>query len=78
MLVLVTTNEALRNLHPAVSRPGRCVSQIEFGAFSADEAADWLGRRGARPIRRAGTLAALYGGEPGHEQRERLKIGFGR
>jgi len=78
VLVLVTTNEALRNLHPAVSRPGRCVSQIEFGAFSADEAAAWLESRGLRPVRRAGTLAALFGGEQGLEQRERLKIGFGR
>ena len=42
VLVLVTTNETLRSLHPAVSRPGRCASQIEFAAFTADEAAEWL------------------------------------
>ena len=49
VLVLVTTNETLRSLHPAVSRPGRCASQIEFGAFAAEEAAEWLGAgRGSR------------------------------
>ena len=42
VLVLVTTNETLRSLHPAVSRPGRCASQIEFAAFTAEEAAEWL------------------------------------
>ena len=29
-LILVTTNEHLRTLHPALSRPGRCLSQVEF------------------------------------------------
>ncbi len=40
--ILVTTNEELKALHPAVARPGRCVSQIEFGRFPKPEAQTWL------------------------------------
>jgi len=32
-MVLITTNEPITSLHPAVVRPGRCLSQIEFGRF---------------------------------------------
>ena len=42
VLVLVTTNEPLRVIHPAVKRPGRCVAQVEFTAFPPDEADAWL------------------------------------
>jgi hypothetical protein len=78
VLVLVTTNEALRSLHPAVSRPGRCASQIEFTAFSADEAAEWLARHGAEAVPRPGTLASLYARETGVEPPEPRPIGFAR
>ena len=76
VLVLVTTNETLRSLHPAVSRPGRCASQIEFTAFSAEEAAEWLARHGAEASRHAATLASLFAGEAGIEQVEPRKLGF--
>ena len=76
VLVLVTTNETLRSLHPAVSRPGRCASQIEFAAFSAEEAAEWLARHGADASGQAATLATLFAGESGFEQVERRKVGF--
>jgi uncharacterized protein DUF5925 len=61
VLVLVTTNEEIRALHPAVARPGRCAANIEFSPLTGDEAAAWLGRHGlevdgAQPA----TLAALY------------------
>lgn len=42
VLVLVTTNEPIRRLHPAVTRPGRCASRIEFAPFPSDEAHAWL------------------------------------
>lgn len=42
LLVLITTNEPLGTLHPAVTRPGRCLAEIEFGRLSADEANRWL------------------------------------
>lgn len=46
VLVLVTTNEPLRRLHPAVSRPGRCAARIEFAPFAGEESAHWLAGRG--------------------------------
>lgn len=78
VLVLVTTNEPLRNLHPAVSRPGRCAVQIEFAPFPADEAATWLARRGLPDRGTGGTLATLFGEEDGFEQPVRPPIGFAR
>lgn len=42
LMVLVTTNEELGKLNPAVTRQGRCLSQIEFRQFSAVEANRWL------------------------------------
>ena len=46
LLVLVTSNEALGKLHPAVSRPGRCVNKIRFQPFTTMEANAWLARHG--------------------------------
>jgi hypothetical protein len=43
LLVLLTTNTPLRRLHPAISRPGRCLSKVEFTRFSALESRSWLG-----------------------------------
>lgn len=45
-LVLVTTNEPVSELHPALIRPGRCLAQIEVGHLGASEAAAWLRREG--------------------------------
>lgn len=41
-LILLTTNERLDKLHPALVRPGRCLAQIEFTKFSPTESANWL------------------------------------
>jgi hypothetical protein len=77
VLVLVTTNEPLGRLHPAVSRPGRCAAAIELPAFPPAEAARWLAERGADPVEAEATLAELYaylrGGDP---PRVRHAIGF--
>lgn len=43
VLVLITTNERLNRIHPAISRPGRCLANIEFGRLDRQEAAAWLG-----------------------------------
>jgi hypothetical protein len=60
-ILLVTTNEPLARLHPAVRRPGRCWTSIDFGPFDAAEANAWLARRGVeREVRHAATLAELY------------------
>ncbi len=78
VMVLVTTNETLRRLHSAVARPGRCAEQVEFTAFSLNEAADWLERHGSDAAPISGTLASLYAVAAGDELREKLPVGFAR
>lgn len=41
-LILLTTNEPLAKLHPAVTRAGRCMAQVEFKHFTAAEANKWF------------------------------------
>ena len=43
MLLLITTNEPLGRLHPAVIRPGRCLAEVEFTPLTAGESAAFLG-----------------------------------
>jgi hypothetical protein len=79
VLVLVTTNEEIRKLHPAVARPGRCAANVEFKPLGADEAAAWLERHGVEErVDRATTLASLYaiaeGLDPGDGS---VETGFG-
>ena len=77
VLILVTTNEPLGALHPAVSRPGRCAALLEFGAFTPDEAHEWLVERGAVDARGASaTLAELYARLAGAPVEERRRVGF--
>jgi hypothetical protein len=78
VIVLVTTNDDLRQLHPAVSRPGRCLAKIEFAAFTPEEAEEWLARNGVEGDVGAGTLATLFGAAAGDEEPERLPVGFVR
>lgn len=58
-LIGITTNENLARLHPAVTRPGRCLAQIEVGPLTHAEASAWLGSDGVAPSTGA-TLAELY------------------
>lgn len=41
LLVLITTNEPLGKIHPAIRREGRCMANVEFGHLSADEVGAW-------------------------------------
>jgi SpoVK/Ycf46/Vps4 family AAA+-type ATPase len=59
MLVSITTNEDLAALHPAVTRPGRCLAQVHVGKLPRAEAAAWLGDGTAVPPDGM-TLAELY------------------
>ena len=78
VLVLVTTNEEIRRLHPAVARPGRCAANIEFGPLDAGEADAWLERNGLeREAHGARTLASLYAQLEGRDPRETVLVGFG-
>ncbi len=75
-LVLVTTNEPLRRLHPAVVRSGRTWAEIEFPAFPADEANAWLAARqvDAR-VTSATPLAELFAIAAGRPVPESAPIG---
>lgn len=75
---LLTTNEALTSLHPAVLRPGRCSHLIEFTPFAPDEAESWARRNEiVLPARRSYKLAELFALRDGHEiETERPRLGF--
>ena len=60
-ILLVTTNEPIGRLHPAVRRPGRCWASIDFGPFEPPEATAWLALAGVeRDVTHPATLAELY------------------
>lgn len=80
VLLLMTTNDELGRLHPAVTRPGRCSVNLSFGPLDRDTAAAWLGRHGVEPPPELGsaTLADLYALIEGFEAaaERRKSIGF--
>jgi hypothetical protein len=79
-LVLITTNEPVKHLHPATRRAGRCLADIEFAALSTEEANRWLKARGeARRVDRPTTLAELYATRPAAAaDSARTRFGFAR
>jgi Domain of unknown function (DUF5925)/ATPase family associated with various cellular activities (AAA) len=78
VIVLVTTNEEIRKLHPAVARPGRCAANVHFDPLDADEAAEWLRARGVdSPVQGSRTLASLYAEAEGRDPSETVLVGFG-
>jgi hypothetical protein len=77
--LLITTNEPISRLHPAIRRPGRCWSQIEFCEFSAPEADAWLAARGLEGGGASRSLAHLFAlsrGETIDETTSASAIGF--
>jgi hypothetical protein len=71
VLVLVTTNERIETLHPAVARPGRCAANIEFDSLSEEETTAWLERHSAGPgTGTPGILASLYAQLEGRDPAE--------
>ena len=70
VLVLVTTNEPIKTLHPAVARPGRCAANIEFWPLTAEESSTWFARHGSaersdEPLLLAELYARLEGRDVG-------------
>lgn len=41
-IFLPTFNEKIEEIDPAVTRPGRCISRLEFQKFTTEEAQEWL------------------------------------
>lgn len=83
ILIMITTNEEIHTLHPAVSRPGRAVNITKFTQLTKDEANDWLKHNGSSAkVSREATIAELYelknelSGKVIHE-RKKLSVGFG-
>lgn len=64
VLVLITTNEELGKLHPAVSREGRCAAAVQFRPFTWTQANEWLAKQNepasANFPKTTVTLADLY------------------
>ena len=61
VLVLVTTNEEIRKLHPAVARPGRSAANVRFDSLSDQEAGTWLATHGIETdVSSSATIAELY------------------
>jgi hypothetical protein len=63
VIVLITTNEELGTMHPAVTRAGRCLANVRFDPLSVDEVHEWADRRGVRNPPRSGLLADLFSGD---------------
>lgn len=42
LLIILTTNEDLDKIHPAISRPGRCLANLTFHGFNQEQAIEWL------------------------------------
>jgi hypothetical protein len=59
VVLLLTTNEDVGRLPPAVVRPGRCLAQVPFERFPHAQAEAWLGA-GAQVPRESLPLAELY------------------
>lgn len=80
VMILVTTNEDQGSLHPAVSRPGRCGAQIEFGPFSHNEAEEWFAGQGVPiPAGPPRVLADMFSAKEGSDARIiQSSFGFSR
>jgi hypothetical protein len=79
-LVLVTTNEPMRTLHPALSRPGRCLRQVGFERFDRSGVESWVDGRGIDPPdQSSASLAELYAYAEGGvgQLPDRTAFGFG-
>lgn len=59
-ILLLTTNEPVDRLHPALVRPGRALAHIEFTRFDRAEATAWLGDTGVAAPTAGATLAELF------------------
>lgn len=62
VIFVLTTNEDIRQLDPALSRPGRCLHALEFVPFEPEDAAAWLAAHGVADAGspRRQTLSELF------------------
>ena len=77
VLVLVTTNEDIGELHEAVARPGRCAVEIEFKELDGQDAQRWREEHDLDSAMEPATLAKLYAELHGFSgARKRKAVGF--
>jgi len=62
-LVLITTNMNIRRIHPALLRPGRCRSNVEFTNLSANEASQVTGQPGTESMSLAEAMEVVHTGK---------------
>jgi Domain of unknown function (DUF5925)/ATPase family associated with various cellular activities (AAA) len=61
VLILVTTNEELGTMHPAVIRRGRCIANIRFNLLAPHETREWAAAHGVPTDgEKPGLLADLF------------------
>lgn len=66
ILVLITTNEEVGKMHPAIIRPGRCVANLAIGKLNLADANLWRTAHDLKPVEALArkdttvTLAELY------------------
>lgn len=61
LAIVLTTNEPVEKLNPAITRPGRCLANIEVPKFKRTAAQDWLGGHDNEvAIHEDLTLAEMY------------------
>lgn len=84
-LFLLTFNEEIEQIDPAILRPGRCLANIKIPKLSMDEANKWLTNHGAgadKLINKDVTLAELYSlitnSGRSDEEPKQIKFGFGK
>jgi Domain of unknown function (DUF5925)/ATPase family associated with various cellular activities (AAA) len=79
ILVLVTTNEELGRLHPAIARPGRCAANVLFRPLPVEQSNAWLEEKGREErVSEPTSLAGLYAIVEGWEVvNRREEVGFG-
>ncbi len=71
LIILITTNEPIEKIHPAIKREGRCLSNIEFGTLSVKESEAWLKEHGAEM---EGSLEGLTVAELYAQSREQRQV----
>src|SRR3990167_5969310 len=77
-LVIITTNDEIAKVHPAIKRPGRSLASLEFSLLSAPEASEWLTTHGHEGSYTGGaiSLANAYSLINGGVMADEGKVGF--
>jgi hypothetical protein len=77
LLILLTTNEDVGAMHPAVTRRGRCIANIHFDPLSPEETREWATAHGVTADgARSMLLAELFASDQIATPRALVGVGF--